>query len=32
MFLDSYRQEAMFELEGGSFLESIDYEDFSKIA
>ena len=32
VFLDAYRHIAMLELEGGSFLESVDYKDFSKIA
>jgi hypothetical protein len=32
VFWDAYRHVAMLELEGGSFLESVDYEDFSKIA
>jgi hypothetical protein len=30
--LDAYRHIAILELEGGSFLETVDYKDFSKIA
>ena len=32
VFLDAYRHVAMLELEGGSFLESVVFKDFSKIA